>query len=165
MKESLFWYSSWLSLYGLGSFVILQLREHSQIIIEQCSVGVLRVFEVKFLHHHSLPQSRCINNGYNFWDTFRIQALWKFISTSTVLQVSKKCSVCSGAAAFIGEGIDFTHTHVGYWKAMSCEECQQNFRLERYINSFSEQWFYCSPEQCDTGEVLVKICVEWYLHP
>jgi hypothetical protein len=123
----------------MDSFVILQVREHSQIIIEQCSVGILRVFEVKFLHHHSLPQSRCINNGYNFWDTFRIQALWKFISTSTVLQVSKDSQIqClfSGAAAFIGEGIDFTHTHVGHWKAMSCEECQENFRFERYIRFF-----------------------------
>ena len=55
--------------------MIVQVREHSQLIIEQCSIGVLRVFEVKFLHHHSLPKSRCINNGYNVWDTVHIQAL------------------------------------------------------------------------------------------
>ena len=82
-----------------------------------------------------------------------------FFMSSTVLQVSKDSQIqClfSGAAAFIGEGIDFTHTHVGHWKAMSCEECQQNFRFERYIDSFSEQWFHCSPERCDIGEVSVK---------
>ena len=79
--------------------------------------------------------------------------------SSTVLQVSKDSQIqClfSGAAAFIGEGIDFTHTHVGHWKTMSCEECQKNFRFERFIDSFSEQWFHCSPERCDIGEVLVK---------
>ena len=62
-----------------------------------------------------------------------------FFMSSTVLQVSKDSQIqClfSGAAAFIGEGIDFTHTHVGHWKAMSCEECQENFRFERYIRFF-----------------------------
>ena len=62
-------------------------------------VGILSVFKLYEINQHHNCRSRF------------------FFMSSTVLQVSKGSQIqClfSGAAAFIGEGIDFTHTHVGH---------------------------------------------------